>query len=603
MKRHGRTVFLWFLLLIFAVGAAGTAQARKRNHKKTKTVPQRPQQELSLGEVTIFGENTTVRLPRRKLIPDEPPQVPRLLTWRTFQLIPPSELKAPELPSAPSSEVNQIVRLKLFGGSARTGNGGLLLWKNQGRWQTGVAARWANTLGTHTNRFRHSGTAAFWGAFHLNSTRQATFELGFLQNSLGFGLIPGFLRGTFPSWRKARALHYQVGFHSFGAPLTWAAFYRARLFPLTNPLNFYSQTACTASKSGLEEKTQEFQVQAQYSGAATFRFNTQLILNRDQIPAVAIPSSGTPGFSFQNSQTFLETNLTVSKRLTPRFLGELTLNAFYFSPKGGDTFFKTKPASRLLFSPAANLHIFASYFAGYRFQTLYTLYEKNPFFQTTADLSRLEFQKAHAQVGANWNTGAGLTLAVRFSENQIQNYPAWARHHYLGAGNWGTCKPGLFDLTYLPEVHFQELRVQVQLGTTPGRYLRLTLTPRFNKTSTIDSTAGNQLFVTDNIPQLPNFEFGAEGAVSFGPNWRLNWRSLYKSGRLVESFYNSANSLPVVSNPYLSEFWLVNVRASYHLPFGSLFGGVWNLLDQSIEPFDGMWADGRKFFGGVTIQF
>ncbi len=611
MSRSRWTVGLFLLLFLLQGATIGLAQARRHSgRKKTKPVPQRPENELSLGEVTIYGKSASVRLPRNKVVPSEIPQNPPLLTWREFRLVPPSELKAPELPARPSSEVNRIALLDLRGGSARSGDGELLFWKNARRWQVGLNGGWANTLGTHPNRFRHYGTGRIWGEYRLSRNWQTDLQIEFLQQSFGFGraFSSPFFQSPIPQWRKVQALRYEWGLRKNNQNGDfWRVRYSGHLFPLDENIDSYAPTKAKTTTVRVQEKWQALDFEGQLSRGVLLSLRARLISNQDRFSY--LPESASflwPPHIPLNSQTFIRIAPSISKRLTPQFFGEIGLQGFYFSASGQHSAVLTaKPVARFLYSPGANWEIFASYFAGYRYRSLFDAYGENPFCEQNLDLNTLEFQKTRAQLGINWRVTPSLTVGNAFSENLVENYPAWSTYDWLYQIETSPPQPGilltpgLFHTTYLPRVHYNAWHGSVEVGQPDRGFLRLTVVARFNKSSSIDSTTHEQWNVPHDIPELPNLEIGFRGALPFASSWKIEWRGAYRGARLVER----QSLVGQIVEPYLSEFFLLNLQLDYRFPFGNVFLGTWNVLDQDIEEFDQIWADGRKFFAGIQVKF
>ncbi len=601
------------LLFLFFLQAATPGAGQTRSHrgrKKSKPVPRRPQNELSLGEVTIYGKNTRVRLPRNKVVPSENPQKPPLLNWHEFRLIPPSELQAPELPSRPSSRRDQIVQLNLRGGTFQSGGGQAVIWKDTRRWQVGATTRWDNTFGTHVNRFRHLGTAHLWGAYQLSQNWKTIFQLEFLQHSFGFGNGFSVLanQARVPEWRKVQALQYRWELQKNNANGDfWRVSVKGRFFPLNNETDHPALSTTKPTFIQIKEKTQVLTFEGQFTRSARFSLHARLISNQSQFSyQPPNPGLGWPPHVPLNSQIFARIAPSISKRLTPQLFGQIGFQGFYFSAsENTSTILKVKPAARLLYSPVGNWEIFASYFAGYRFRSLFDAYGENPFCEQNLNLNILEFRKTRAILGVNWKATRSLTLGSSLSENLVENYPAWSSFDWLhnaqaappAAG--GLLTPGLFHTTYLPSVHYNAWHGNLQIGQPGRRFLSLTLVARFNKSSQIDTAAQDQWRVPNDIPELPDFEIGFRGALPFYSRWQIAYQGTYQSARLVEKLFSAG----AVGAPYLSEFFLLNLQLNYRLPFGTVFVGTWNVLDQNIEEFDQIWADGRKFFAGINVTF
>ncbi len=604
---------LWILGLVCLLFLSSAAPVQGRKHtgrRKTKPVPQRPQKELLLGEVTIYGESTARRVPHAKVVPQEPPVAPPLLGWQPFRLVPPTELQSPQTPRLLYPQKRQVAQFVLKSGTARTGAGGLLFWKTSGIWQIGLSGSWNNTLGTHANRFRHQGQTHFQAQIHFSPKWTGALLLDFLQNSFGFGT--GFSsafsadKRLYPDWRKTRTLRTRVSLQRTSDSADfWQLSYTGQSFPARSETDF--RYGASPQTFLTQEKTHCLDFRSRFTRQLNFSVNAKAVLNTDRF--LRVPQKTPADWLGKNTQTFVRAEALLSKRLTPLFFARAGFRTFFFKATGQTAvaanphFLKAAPVVQFLYAPSLRLRFSASYGANSLFWSHLDAFQANPFFRQDIALNQLEFQKSQAQVGMSWEPTAHVVLGAELSDTVIENYPAWVTEYFVGSSSSPTSlsllSPGLYARTYLPSVHFNAVTFRTTLGQIDGKFFDLRLTSCFNKTSTLDKANGFQHNVPKDIPELPNIDLSVVAAWPLSSKIRVEAHSLYKSARLVEVFTDQ----PLIVPPYLSEYFLLNTRLTYQLPVGSLFLGIWNLFDQPIEEFYGMWADGRKFFVGTTLTF
>ena len=613
-------IFIEVIIILFLIQISGEAIGQTNRHRRKpakKPLPSRPKNELILGEVTIYGESTSLRMPQTKVAISNEPARATLLGWGTYHVLPPTGLQSPELPGLVSTTRKKLISLDVNGGSFRTSNSRILLWKTTTRYSFGLLGRWRNSLGTPTNRFYHQGAINLIGNINLGKGLQLNLNTAYQQDSFGFGdFWPSHVSCLPPDWRKLHAFHY--GIHLAAAPtpeFQWGISYSSRLFPTDKSIDRpFKITSCPAANTH-HEKTQILSGRLSFSEKIALDVATRAIFNRNQFPyypaGIAIPRNPAPipEGTFQNSQAFLNGRITAGKALTDAFFAKIGFNSYFFTHNGDSSkpFLKAVPMLSITYTLAPRWQFGASYFSGYKFRTTYDAYNENPFFEQSLNLNQLEHQKVRAQVTADWAALRQMVLHFALSENIIQNYPVWESH--LGKGTSTNCQfycPGVFQLIYLPEAHFNQAKIAIQTGKLEESFLRAALFFNFNKSLTPDTARFPKWNYSNDVPYLPDIRLTFQGQAQIAPKWRLEVDSRYEGDRAIEYVPTvvpaGASNFPGAKT-YLPGYLLLNARLRYLLPFGSFYVGVWNGLDQTIEPFLNIQDDGRKVFAGMDVRW
>ncbi|NOY76324.1 MAG: hypothetical protein GXO76_00505 [Calditrichaeota bacterium] len=618
MKKFSH-IFIKAVILLFLIQLGGEAAGQTTRHRRKSTrkpLPNRPKNELILGEVTIYGESASLRMPKTKVAISNEPARAALLGWGTYHLFPPTELQSPELPALLSPEAKRVIALDVAGGSFQTSDSRLLFWKTTGHASFGLSGFWRNSTGTSVNRFYHQGGMNLLGSLNLGKGFQLGLTSHYQQDSFGFGdFWPDKLSYLLlPNWRKLHTFNYRVSLTAAPGPeFHWGLSYQSRFFPTDNAIDHPFSISFRSSANTHHEKTQILSGNFSLSKKITLHATAQAIFNRDRFPyyptglATSQSASLAPEGAFQNSQTFLKGQLTAGKAITDAFFARVGLNTYYFthSNDSSKTLLKAAPVLSIIYTLAPRWQFGASYFSGYTFRTSYDVYRENPFYDQSVNLNQLEHRKVQARVTADWAASRQMVFRFGLSENVIQNYPVWESHL-----EWGTLPdssfyfPGVFQLVYLPEVHFNRLKIAIQSGKLESSFLKVAFSFAFNKRLTTDSMRFPKWNDSNDVPYLPNLQITFQGQAQIAPKWRLE--AGYVGDRAIEyvpTVVPAGTSYLPKANTYLPNYLLINARLRYLLPFGSIYVGLWNGLNQTIEPFLNIQDDGRKVFGGMEIRW
>ena len=627
MKKIVRLIF-GVILFSFFTQIGGIAHAQSSGHSRKsarKILPQRPKEELTLAEVTIYGQAASLRMPKSKVtIKSEPPRA-ALLGWGLYEILPPTELQSPELPQLPLTGAAQAVHLDIDGGNFKTGDARFLYWREKNRFQWGVSGTWRNSLGTASNRFYHQGTTNLFGGLRLSRRIRLQLRFDYLQNSFGFGNEwPADIRQIMPVRRKLHAAAYSARFVSNrSSALHWSFSYGTRLFPTDNAIDRPYLSAFAGTQITHKEKTQILSGTLSFQSGITTELFARAIFNRDRFPfypaGIVHPGQLTvPEGAFQNSQTFVNGYIKVHKNLKKGLSASAGLNyyAFTYTGKSGGAFVRGTPRLSMVYNAIPNWQLSADYESGYTFRTRYDVYRENPFYDQSLNLNQLEYQKVHAKLAAEWAISQRFFLKFGLAENSIQNYPVWesilSRQQILLPANQAPVySPGAFRFVTLPEAHFNQLNAGFLFGQLERSFFKLTAYFNFNKSLKSDPVLYPLWNYSKDVPFLPDLKITFEGRVRLAPRWRLELDGRYMGSQLIEksSFIvplnGSVGSGSTFYGPgqYLPDYLLLNAKLRFLLPFGSVYLGTWNALNQIIEPFEYIQDDGRKFFGGMEVKF
>ncbi len=614
-------IFIQVIIFLFLIQISGEAIGQTtRHHRKRakKPLPSRPKNELILGEVTIYGKSASLQMPKTKVtISEEPPRAV-LLGWGNYKLLPPAELQSPELPGLIFPAKKQIISVDVNGGSFRSSNSQILFWKTTERFSFGLSGIWRNSLGTSANRFYHRGGVNLLGNVNLGKGFQLCLNTAYQQDSFGFGNFwPNKVSYLFlPNWRKLHALRYGVRLLSNQSlQFRWEASYQTQLFPTDNAIDRPFRFTASTPANTHHEKTQILSGNVSFSKKIALDFTTQAIFNRDRFPyypagiAILRNPAPIPEGTFQNVQTFLNGHLTANKTVTNALSAKIGFNYYYFTHTNDSskTFLKATPALSLTYALASGWQFGASYFSGYKFRTVYDAYNENPFYVQSLNLNQLEHRKVRAQITADWAVSRQVFFQLALSENIIQNYPVWESRLKWGTPpNFQLYSPGIFQLIYLPEVHFNQAKITIQTGKLEHSFLKAALFLNFNKSLTSDLARFPKWNYTNEVPYLPDLKITFQGQAQITPKWRLEADGRYVGNRAIEyvpTVVPAGGSNLQGATTYLPDYLLLNARLRYVLPFGSIYAGVWNGFNQAIEPFLNIQDDGRKLFGGMEIRW
>ena len=614
-------IFILALTLLFLIQIGGEASGQTTRHRRKsarKPLPKRPKNELILGEVTIYGKSASLRMPKTKVAISNEAARATLLGWGSYHMLPPTELQSPELPVLVSPAKKQIISVDVNGGSFRTSDSRILFWKTTKHYSFGLSGIWRNSIGTSANRFYHQGGINLIGNANLGKGFQLGLNTAYQQDSFGFGNFwPNKVSYLLlPDWRKLHTFRYGVRLLSNQSPqFRWEASYQIQLFPTDNAIDRPFRFTAWVPRNTHREKTQILSGSVSFSKKIAFDFVTQAIFNRDRFPyypaGIAIPQNPVPipEGTFQNAQTFLNGHLTASKTITNALFAKIGFNYYYFTHTNdsGKTFPKATPAFSLNYTLAPRWQFGASYFSGYKFRTAYDAYKENPFYVQSLNLNQLEHQKVRAQVTADWAVSRQAFFQLALSENIIQNYPVWESHlEWESPPSLQLYSPGIFQLIYLPEVHFNQAKIAIQTGKLEHSFLKAALFFNFNKSLTPDLTRFPKWNYTNDVPYLPDLKITFQGQAQIAPKWRLEVDGRYVGDRAIEYVPTvvpaGVSNLPGATT-YLPDYLLLNARLRYLLPFGSIYAGLWNGLNQKIEPFLNIQDDGRKVFGGMEFRW
>jgi len=620
MKKFSH-IFIQAVILLFLIQLGGEAAGQTTRHRRKsaqKPLPNRPKNELILGEVTIYGESASLRMPKTKVAITTEPARARLLGWGTYHVLPPTELQSPELPGLVSPEIRQIFLLDVNGGSFRTSDSRILFWKTTDRYAFGLSGIWRNSLGTSANRFYHQGGVNLLGSVNLGKGFQLDLMTVYQQDSFGFGdFWPNHVSYLLlPDWRKLHTLHYGINLTAAPRPeFHWGISYQSRFFPTDNAIDRPFRITSWNPGNTHHEKTQILSGRLHFSKKIALDLTAQAIFNRDRFPyypsgiANSQNPEPVPEGAFQNSQTFLKGQLTASKAVTDAFFAKIGFNYYSFTPTtdSGKTVLKAAPTLAVTYTLAPRWQFGASYLSGYKFRTSYDVYNENPFYEQSVNLNELEHQKVRAQVSADWAASKQVFFHLALSENMIQNYPVWESHLEWGAPpDIQIYSPGVFRLIYLPEAHFNQAKIAVQTGRLNDSFFKIALFFTFNKSLTPDSARFPKWNYSNDVPYLPDLRITFQGQAQIAPKWRLEVDGRYVGDRAIEYVPTvvpaGVPNLPGAKT-YLPDYLLLNTRLRYLFPFGSIYAGLWNGLNQTIEPFLNIQDDGRKIFGGLEVRW
>jgi len=614
-------IFIQLIIFLFLIQIGGEAAGQTTRHRRKsaqKPLPNRPKNELILGEVTIYGKSASLRMPTTKVaISEEPPRA-ALLGWGSYELLPPTELRSPELPGLVSPERKQAISIDVNGGNFRSSNSDFLFWKSTNRFQVGVSGFWRNSMGTSANRFYHWGGINLLGNVSLRRNFQLRLQTTYRQDSFGFGNFwPNkVFYLLLPEWRKLHIFSYRVALTAAPAPeVHWGISYQSRLFPTDNGIDRPFRIVTRVQDNTHHEKTQILSGSVSFSKKIALDFATQAIFNRDRFPYYPAGIASLRKLepiregAFQNTQTFLNGHLTANKTITGALSAKLGFNYYYFTHRNdsGKPFLKAAPALSFIYAPAPRWHLGASYFSGYKFRTAYNAYNENPFYTQSVNLAHLEHQKVRAQVTTDWAVSREVFFHLALSENIIQDYPVWeSRLEWTAFPDSRVYSPGLFQLIFLPEVHFNQAKIAFQAGNSDHSFLKAALFFNFNKSLTPDLVRFPKWNYTNDVPYLPDLKITFQGQAQIAPGWRIEAEGRYVGNRAIEYMPTVVPAgVPNLyeATTYLPDYLLLNARLRYLLPFGSIYAGVWNGLNQVIEPYLNIQDDGRKVLGGMEIRW